>query len=303
MENKITPCGLCAISLAGIFFILLLIPISLADSGRVFHAWWDFAHVPAFTFISSGALFLFRWLNYSRIQQLSVWMATLLFVPVIEFLQGYLGRQQDINDILYGVVGCMIGGALYAGSILDNFPARAARYFAVAMAISAMVYPVRLWLDDRRVDKMFPVLSSFDSPLEVTRWNIKGCDVVLKHGWEITVSDEVKYPSMVLRDKMRDWSFATGLGLDIFLHGYAPIAMTIIVDDAPGVQPYENRFQQLVMLKPGTNTVLFDRQLLGFKTDGRPMNLNQISGLGIYFMQSDAGRMLRLNKVFLVKDT
>jgi len=302
MENKFTPLGIFTIALAGLFFFLLLIPISIADSGRVFHAWWDFVHVPAFTCISLGLLMLFRRKSFLRNQQIAVWLATVLIVPLVEFLQGYFGRQQDVYDLVYGLVGCMVGGALFAGRAYTTVLAKAARYLAVVLAISAVVYPVSIWVDELRVDRLFPVLSTFDSPLEFTRWNIKGCDVVSHQGWEITVKNDAIYPSLILIDKKRDWSFATGLGLDVFLTGYEPIAMTVIVDDAPGIQPYDNRFQKQVILKPGANTVLFERHLLGFKTGGRPMNLENISGLGIYFKQSDAGRMLRLTRVFLTKD-
>ncbi len=302
VQTKLTPPGLAVIFAAGVFLLLLLLPVSIEGSGRVFHAWWDFAHVPAFTCISLGVLTLFRAGTFSRTQRMAAWLATLLAVPGIEFLQGYLGREQNGVDLVYGFIGCVMGGAFFVGGRDAARFAKAAHQLAFLLGLCALAYPMLLWGDERRVDRMFPVVSAFDSALEETRWIIQGCEVELRQGWEVTIRDNVKYPRLALVDKRRDWSSATGLGLDIVLHGNEPLGMTVVIDDAPGVQSYENRFQQSIQLTPGTNNIRFERATLGFKTSGQPMNLKNISGLGLYFSQHDAGRMLTLTKVFLETD-
>lgn len=302
VDSTLTPLGLGVIAAAGVFLFLLLVPVSIEGSGRVFHAWWDFAHVPAFTCIALGVLTVFRAGTFSRRQRLAAWLATLLAVPGIEFLQGYLGREQSAIDLAYGFIGCAMGGALFIAERETVRFAKAARSLALLLGLCALAYPMLLWGDDRRIERMFPVISAFDSKLENTRWSIQGCEVELRQGWDVTIRDDVKYPRLALMDKRRDWSSATGLGLDIFLHGNEPLGMTVIIDDAPGVQSYENRFQQSVMLTPGTNNVRIERATLEKKTSGRPMNLKSISGLGLYFSQRDAGRMLKLTKVFLETD-
>ena len=295
VEQRLTPLGLGVLLAAGVFLLLLLIPISIPGTGRVFHAWWDFAHVPAFACIALAVLTLFRSDRFSPGWRLSAWLATLLAVPGIEILQGFLGREQSIVDLAYGVTGCLLGGALVVGH-------RTARPLGILLGLCALAYPVLLWGEDRRIEQMFPVVSAFDSALEKTRWHIQGCDVELRQGWEVTLRDDVKYPRLALLDKRQDWSAATGLGLDIVLHGNDPLDMTVVMDDAPGVQAYDNRFQQTVRLAPGTNHVHFARAALARKISGQPMNLKNVSGLGLYFNRSDAGRRLRLTSLFLATE-
>lgn len=289
--------------LAGSFFILFFIPVTISGYGRVFHAWWDFTHVPAFFLISLGLLTLGRWLNFSQRQLFSVGLMAILLVPGVECIQGYIGREYAWNDILYGIIGCFIGCARFlTRSGNTSFLQKVTRPIAAILVVGALAYPICLTAEDRRVSHKFPVLSAFDSPLEVTRWNIHGCDVAQKQGWEITIRDDAKYPSIVLTDMARDWSSMSGLGVDVFLHGNEPMEMTVVVDDLPFFPRYDDRFQQMVMLNPGPNTVQFNRQLLGFTTAGRPMKLSEIFGLGIYFNRKDAGRRVNLTKVFLFPD-
>jgi VanZ family protein len=302
VKHKITPFGLGALAAAGIFLLLLLLPLPIKGSGRVFHAWWDFAHVPAFTCISLGVITLLRAGTFSRAQRQAAGLVTLLTVPGIEFVQGHLGREQSAVDLAYGLIGCALGGALFVSSRGSSRFARAARPLAALLGLGAMAYPVLLWGEDRRIERMFPVVSAFDSPLEQTRWNIHGCAVKMGQGWEVTVRDDVKHPRLALLDKRQDWSAATGLGLDVVLHGNDPLDMTVVMDDAPGVQPYDNHFRQTVRLTPGTNNVRFERATLERKISGQPMNLQTVSGLGLYFSRSDAGRRLRLTKIFLETD-
>lgn len=272
---------------------LLLAPVTLHETGRAFRAWWDFSHVPALAIITGCLLAAGRHVRIADRGLLAAWLAMLLLPPALEGLQGFsAGREQHLADIAYGWAGCLIGGLWFTGQ-------GAARRLAGLAALLAAGYPAAITLDAARVHRMFPVLSSFDSPLEATRWRIHGCDVRQTDGWDITICDEVAYPGVILDDERRNWSAATDLCVSAFLPGSEPLDMTVVIDDAPGIQAYDNRFQRRFTLRPGSNLIRIERAWFGFTTGGRPMNLQAIAGLGLYFNRDDAGRRVRLHDVFL----
>lgn len=286
---------------AGLSFLaLLLLPVSLDNTGRTFHAWWDFGHVPAFTALSWASLTLSRKWWPDRMRLPWVWLGCLLAVPGVEFMQGFVGRSQDLSDLLYGGLGCVVGGLAFAGGLPEHPARHVARALAVLLAVGATAWPVRLWLEDRRIEQLFPVLSAFDSPLETTRWHIVGCDVRPGNGWDVTIRNDTNCAALVLGDVPRDWTTAEGLGVDIFLHGEEPSDLTIIVDDTAFFPDYNNRFQKTLPLKPGYNAVRIEGESLRRTNGGRPMNMSYIYGVGLYFNQQHAGRTVRLNKVFLL---
>jgi len=275
-----------------LLLLLLIIPMPGNHAGRVMHAWWDFAHVPVFAIIAWSLLFLFRrhWLL--------IGLALFFMVPVIEWAQGFTGREQAIADIYYGWAGCLAGGLLATAISSSKVIRIACCVIAAAVLTIAMVYPLRLGLENVRVRMMFPILSLFDSPLEQSRWKINGCEIDDRNdGWKITIIGDAEYPGLFLNDQVGDWSAMTGLSIHVFLEGDQPLEMWVRVDDQAESPSYYNRFQKPVLLQPGPNTVTVDRKSIGLTTGGRIMNLNNIHAFGIFFSRKDAGRVIRLTKI------
>jgi len=278
-------------------FFLLIIPVSAHGSGRVMHAWWDFTHVPAFFFITWLLLILFhRW-------RMLIWPAMFAVVPVIEWVQGFTGREQAMPDIIYGWVGCLAGGLLAAAPSSSGFLHVANRVIAATLIMLAMTYPLRLWLEDARVHRMFPVVSAFDSSLEKSRWSINGCEIKsTKDGWEITIKDKTDYPGLFLKDRVSDWSAMAGLSIQVYLEGDRPLEMWVRVDDLRDNPSYFNRFQKPVILQPGPNTVILERNAVEIATGGRKMDLGEIHAFGMFFSRQDTGRVIRLTQVRILLD-
>lgn len=280
--------------LSVVAILLLLVPLSMQNPGRVAQSWWDAAHVPAFALITCVVMSCL-----SQRPRMFVVPAMLLIVPLVELVQGVFAREQSFADMVYGWTGCLVGG-LCAVSIGESGTRRwMLAAMAAAMTVAAMAYPVRLWLDDQRVQEMFPVLSTFDAPLERTRWTITGCDVSGGDGWTVTIGNQVPYPGLFLRERVSDWSMMAGLRIELELPGRDLLEAWVRIDDRPDNPPYFERFQKAFTLQPGTNTIHLDRQLVSYTSGGRMMNLKTIHSMGIFFSDRDAGQVIRLTKVVL----
>jgi len=292
--------GFASAALSLFLFILLLVPWNINDAGRMIRAWWDFFHAPAFMVIT------FLWMSCAHLMATSAagknWPVPVLVTAVflVEFLQRFTGREQSVADIAYGWSGCAMGYILFYLAQPSSRYRMCAGLVWFSILAASIAYPVRIWLGDQRVLKQFPVLSTFDSSLEITRWTINGCDIKTgKDGWEITINHEAEYPGIFLQDRVSNWSSMTSLCVNVTLEGNQVLEMWVRVDDLPDNPSYFNRFQKPVMLQPGLNSVRLDRRVLEVTTGGRRMNLGEIHAFGVFFSRQDAGRVIRLTRIEL----
>lgn len=277
---------------AAVLIILLIAPLHVDHSGRILQAWWDFAHVPTFAFLSWRFIALSREVSRSRPRAFAAWLAAVMLVPFVEWIQGYTGRDRSLDDVAYGLAGCVIGGLLYGRR-------NSLRLAALFLAVVAAVYPVRIMVDEWRVERMFPVISTFSSPFELSRWSVTSCRVEEGEGWRVTLFDKAAYPALFLRNPPRDWSKASAACIQLYLEGTNNLEMWVRLDDRPGDPPFGQRFQAPFELRPGAQTVRIPRDVLARTSGGREMNLANIQAFGVFFDHRDAGKVVRLTKLYL----
>jgi hypothetical protein len=208
-----------------------------------------------------------------------------------------------------------LAGSVAAVCVITALRSRATatRVLLASMALLlalAAVLPLILFIRDRQAARRaFPMLASFESHTELSRWSVNGCKVArvpdrATHGnWalKIEVENPDNYPGLFECDSMRNISGIKQLCFDMFVPGEAPVKIWLRMDDR--VNPvYSDRFQDLRTLFPGTNTLCIERGTLGATPSGRPLNLGQILSWGIFFDQARPGETLYLDNVRVITE-
>jgi VanZ family protein len=109
-------------------------------------------------------------------------------------------------------------------------------------------------------------------------------------------------PGIEFRDLEKDWSKYRNLELDFELEGDTGLDLTIRVHDRlhrRGDQPHEDRFSQLMKLRPGVNTVSIPLEDIRNAPAGRTMDMSDIEAIIIYGRDIEPGRVVRLYEIRL----
>lgn len=270
--------ALAAVAVIAVVVTALLVPIPLM--GRASSAIGDLVHAPLFGSLAFATLWAWQRLDplpnsaststphqgrRLLIRGVVVWISLSLFGLGMEFLQGSMGRSLSRHDAIANSLG--IAAAVF-GYAAIGFRAggrlRTASGFAVvAFVILAVAWyrPVAMLSDVARMPSEFPLLASFESSTELTRWHFRGAVGVLvqrdvaygQQAVEVTFAAE-QFPAITLIDTVPNWSGYDFLELDARLDANHPAEsemMLIKIIDATQAESESGAFQFPVKLIRG----------------------------------------------------
>ena len=292
-------------------FILLLLPLPENHGDRFLVYLQDFAHFPLFALMAWLLLFLLRGKNIAPLRcGFLVVAATFLAGLLAEFIQPFVGRTAGVRDVVLGLAGSVAAVCLNAALRSRGVVARMLLVVVALLLTVVAVFPLILINWDRQAaHRDFPLLASFESRTELSRWSVNGCKVSrvsdrATHGnWalKIEVDNPDNYPGLFESDSMRNITGIKQLCFDVFVPGETPVKIWLRMDDR--INPaYSDRFQDLRTLFPGTNTLCIERGTLGATPSGRPLDLGRILSWGIFFDQAKPGETLYLDNVRVVTE-
>ncbi|OYP34755.1 hypothetical protein [Rhodopirellula sp. MGV] len=224
-------CILAAVILA------LLVPIPL--HGRTASALGDLVHAPLF-----GSL-AFAWITFwqrriSLAQQPSadgsklifrtavVWITLSSFGVVMELAQWKMGRSMALHDAIANSLGVAAALAIFHGIQLRrsqrNGAAKTAFVGGLLLLAAAWVHPAIDLSDDLAIMYQFPLLASFETETELSRWYRRDCELVLssehvtagEHSGQVTFRRS-HFPAVTLIELVHDWRQYSELQLDLLL--------------------------------------------------------------------------------------
>ncbi|MDH3719375.1 MAG: VanZ family protein [Planctomycetota bacterium] len=303
--------ALCALALAT---LLLLMPVPTL--GRAGCALLDLVHVPLFALLSALAYTLFvgnqtrhRWLF-----TVVIWCFLASFGIVAEWLQAHVGRSASAHDAFANAAGAAAGLFWVIGRRSPH-PARrvAMNVGVVGLILAAFTYPLLVLLDVYLVHRSFPVLASFEQPLELWRWTPLNAKLqrspkyATNGSWSLRIDWHVaKYPAAALSLPARDWTPYEELVFDIVWDASDSVATTetllviVKVQDEQHNDEYQDRFHQQVTLRPGQPAeVRVPLMRVAYAPQDRVMDMSRIDKVELFTVRPQTRLTLYLDNMRL----
>lgn len=284
------------------------IPAWGRTSGRLTAYGQDWAHFPLFAGIAVMLLVVWPRRRTALAKAGVVAGMALLMALLVEIIQPLAGRSAALSDLLIGAAGSLAAVSVYMGLRTTSFQARRSLVATAGLLMLAAAMPMLLMLMDRvAAGRAFPLLDSFERPVESTRWRSDGCQLErveehATHGnYALRLSvprDPDRYPGAYLNDGAMDWRGYRQLNLDVFLEGDNARGLVIRVDDRLGAS-LKDRAQMTFDLKPGPNRVALDITSFAVTPGGQPLELGRIASVGIFLVGARAGDAVYLDQMSL----
>ena len=277
-------------------------------SGRMTSYGQDFAHFPLFAAIGAVLLYLWPRRNSALAKAGVVVGLALLIALLVEFFQPMVGRTAALQDVLIGAAGSFAAVSVYMG--LRTASARTRRWLVVTagLLLLASALPLALMLADQYfARRAFPLIDSFERPVESSRWKSDGCllqqvEEHATHGrYALRFSipgDGGTAPGAFLYDEPMDWRGYRQITLDAFLEGESDRNLILRIDDRLWAG-LADRAQVVVELKPGANRLALDLPSFYITPSGRTLDVSRIQGIGLYLDQARPGDALFLDHLTL----
>ena len=280
-------------------------------SSRSLKYLWDLGHILYFILL---AFLLSRWSLISRMSLIWQWgiilFLTFLIGLSIELMQYGTTRTPDTGDILRDLTGSLlvlVFGPL--GSKLQPATWRFSLRLIVMLLTLVQLWPLTKSLIDEAIARyQFPLLSGFETPFEIDRWEDGGRLSIesitsISDGKILKLSLTTdKYSGVALKYFDGNWETARTLQITLYNPYTNPLQITCRIHDlqhTDGNEEYEDRFNRSYLLMPGWNQVEIDLNEVKESPSSRNMDMSRIRGVGIFVESLPASRTLYLDEVRL----
>lgn len=279
-------------------------------ASRSFKELWNIGHILLFALLSFYCLkyweFFVKKRKFSQIIILFIITASLSII--IELSQHIFANGiPDLSDIRRNFVGTIVGIVLTA-----SFRKKYILYFLRCIVILFVLFemvPVSLVLaDEFRASRQFPILSNFESDLELSRWLsdepfIRSEKHVIqgKSALQIIFGTQ-KYSSVSLRHFPGDWTNYQYLKYHLFYLENDTLNFSCLIHDelhTRGAQANNDRFIQRCSLVNGWNEIAIPLEHVKNSLKTRKMNMSKIRGVDIYTIQLPEPKKVYLDYVRL----
>jgi hypothetical protein len=172
----------------------------------------------------------------------------------------------------------------------------------------AQVFPTFTAFSDEFISyRQFPILSNFETPFEITRWEGKNIsiDKTVKYTGKASMRVELNtdtYSGISLQYFEEDWRDYKYLYFSIFNPEPDSLSMTCRIHDKKhtnGIQAYEDRFNQGFVVNQGWNTIKMDLNDVRHAPHTREMDMDQIISIGIFATRLPNPRIVYIDDVKL----
>lgn len=273
--------------MVSVVFGLLVLPGRYP--GRVVSILYDFAHAPLFALVTflAGRVLYSRSPEPSRVVLLA--LGTTSLGGAGELVQHLAGRSARVDDAVCNAVGAGLGGLVLLWPQLSRGRrAAAAGVFIVAFAVAH--FAVTRQLCDVVLQKnQFPLLGSFESSLEMLRWQVNVGHIERSanraaHGqhalrWELFPG---KYPSCAQRWPPHDWRDHRFLEFKVLTETDAPLDLVVKIQDFEHSGEFSDRFHQRIVATGEWQTIRVELDAVRRAPRDREMDMALITRLSLF---------------------
>ncbi len=229
-----------------------------------------------------------------------------------ELIQSLAGRHFDYMDIYRDLSGCIIGmillsrtGVYHRGR--ENFLRAAVIVFLLLIAS----VPLFISLADEYIaSRQFPLLSGFETPLEIKRWRADG---------EISISEQFhhsgdfslrarfttrKYSRVTMKYSLGKWEGYQQFEFSIFNPDTTVLKAYCRIHDEEHRKhdnAYTDRFHRSFILENGWNTISIPIDDIRNAPSSREMDLTRIEGITFFTVSLPSPRTVYLDDILLTR--
>jgi len=279
-------------------------------AARSFQAAWDLGHILYFLLLSC---WLFRFLAprvawSPRRLMAAIFIAVFFSGLAVEALQMLAsGRSPDPLDVLRNLEGCLLAFAFCVyPPVLGRHGQRFFRSL-VLILLALAVWPLtRALIDERFAARQFPVLADFETLFELDRWvnrqQLRPESGRVRHGAKaVRVQlSTAKYSGISLFHFPGDWRGYRTLRFSVYTPQPSGLVLNSRIHDRHHkVQEFSDRFNQQFNLQQGWNDLAIPLDKVRDAPRGRPMDMAQIEGFGLFVIQQASPMEIWLDYVYL----
>ncbi|MFK7819959.1 MAG: VanZ family protein [Planctomycetaceae bacterium] len=283
--------------------LLLIAPIDYP--GRLLGVVFDYGHVPAFALLVFAVTRLLCGKSPSIKTAGTIAIAATVFGVGAEFVQQYVGRSAEPGDAFANAIGAAIGFLAATWNQWRPNQRRLGTALLIIGTIAAVWSPTWTLIDINRQRNEFPLLGSFESELELSRWHSRrssrrrsdkhASDGKFCLEWKLRPA---RYPEVHTRWPFGDWSLYQDLEVDIW-NDHSPLPIVVKIEDASHNGQYEDRFQQEILLPTGKTTVRVNLNDVRTAPQSRELNMQQIARVAFFTADLTERRVLYLDRLEL----
>jgi len=270
---------------------------------------WNLGHIFLFALASIILIKEFRFFNkLSFIKQLIFIVIFSLFFGIItELLQVEFDRTPDVEDLIRDVLGSVLGVAFFspARRTISKLTRRIIQYSLIVLTLIE-VYPFTAALADEVLAlSQFPLLSDFETPLEIDRWQ-NHSQLQVKKGLsrngkcsmqvELTTS---KYSGVALKYFPNNWAEYSHFKFSIYNPDNDTLRIVCRIHDQNHIHSYSDRFNKAFYAKNGWNDFTVPIDIIESAPKERKMDLEKIESIGIFTVRSTRKRIIYLDSFYL----
>lgn len=268
--------------------LLLILPLFFVggpdwSAGPVYRSIWNLGHSLFFGLLTLATLL---WVGTGGWRQaLGLSIAVFLLGWGIEYLQSYVGRQVDWQDILRNLAGAWV--------VLAWQQAR--RVTAAALLLIVLAPLAAVTLEQYRIARQLPLLVDLQDPRTLAQW---GGDVTLvrslpgepgqqpgNHPGLLLSLQTSRYSGAGMDNLAADWRGYQHLRLQLYNPDSDALTLTLRINDRQHERDsnaYHDRFNRSFLLQPGTNDFRIDLADIKAAPATRTMDMQRVRRLGLF---------------------
>lgn len=293
-------------------FALFFVGDSSYYSTRSFRIAWNLGHIVFFTLavllLLQHAPFLYK---KTRLGQFWWVIGICLIIGIlVESIQFFIGRQADWADILRNILGGLTGLVFFPHSKFKGTATFGIRSkVAIFILLCVQLYPLLLTLSNERMARSrFPVLSNFESQLELTSWHSDGSmtlDNSISANGHYSARIEFttkKYSGASLDYFPGNWKNYKQLLFSIYLSDLPALPLNYRIHDKQHNQNdnrYNDRFNRQVLLQMGWNHITVDLSDVISAPQTRSMDIESITNIQFFGIGLKQHRVVYLDNLRL----